>query len=389
MDIDVEKIILGAWLSEEHLEDAAMFSPEDFGIHHEIAKCYLNGITDPLELARASKTSPGAIADLRSGYHPFFYESAMQRVRVSLAHKWLDENQDKSPEEIAEAMKMFERHENNLPKTTDDPVNEFIDELDERPSRPYVTTGISSLDAMLNGIRRKELTAVGARPSVGKSAFVMQTAMNVVKQGYRVLYFPLEMSQLALLERMFMRYTDIPQHEVRTGISREHWEDPTTQAAFDRMGELFKDDNFMIFERCTDIQTIKQLIVKHKPYMIVIDQLEQLSDGSKRFPDKRSRFSHMTHALQGIAMDYDVAVWLACQVNRSADNSMPTLANLKESGSIEEDSDNVILLHREDEEKTAIQRLILDLAKQRSGQCGAVPLVFMASKFAFFGSERS
>ena len=120
--------------------------------------------------------------------------------------------------------------------------------------------------------------------------------------------------------------------------------------------------------------------------MIVIDQLEQLKDGMRNWPDKRAMFSHMTHELQAISLDMDVSVWLACQVNRGADNNPPTMANLKESGTIEEDATNVILLHREGE-KTEKQSIMLDLAKQKDGQCGVINLAFDAPKFTFYGTE--
>ena len=92
----------------------------------------------------------------------------------------------------------------------------------------------------------------------------------------------------------------------------------------------------------------------------------------------------MTHELQGMAMDENVAVWLACQANRGADDSPPTLANLKESGSIEEDSDNVILLHREGEDKYGNKDIRLELAKQRGGACGVKNIKFDAKKYTFY-----
>ena len=93
-------------------------------------------------------------------------------------------------------------------------------------------------------------------------------------------------------------------------------------------------------------------------------------------------------------MTEDVAVWLACQVNRDASQSEPTLANLKESGSIEEDSDNVILLHRIPVEKMASsgwddnnRPMIINVAKQRSGATGAINAQFIANKFTFYDLE--
>lgn len=384
---DMEQTILASWLMGEHVDDIKLFNPKDFEHYESIAKALSDGVTDAFEVSRVAGTSVTAISEIITGYAPSLYESAVRSMSKALAHRWVTVHKDATSAEIADAMKMFEREDAGLPAPFSNPVQELQEEFKRRRAMPFVPTGLVDLDRKLNGIRRKELTAIGARPSAGKSAFVQQVAMNVAKHGEKVMFLPLEMSALAVVERMFMRYTDISQYEVRTGLSDGVWGDPKTQMAFDEVAKIFRGGNLLIFERCNDMQSIRGLIKKHEPYMVVIDQLEQLKDGNHRWQDKRSRFSHMTHELQGLAMDMNVAVWLACQINRSADNSMPTMANLKESGSIEEDSDNVILLHREDEEKTECQHITLDLAKQRNGECGAIPLVFRANKYAFYGSE--
>lgn len=386
---DTEEVILGAWLLGEHLEDMKLFDPNDFEHLHTIAKNYMGGVTDHLDLANASGIKRTAIGDLMRGYENSFYESAMERVSQEKAQKWVYEHPKAKPQEIAEAMKMFERVHETAPSPSSNPVMELQEEFDRRRTTPIVSTGIRELDYLLNGIRRKELTSIGARPSVGKSAFCQDVAMKVARQGYRVLFFALEMSSEAVTERMFMRYVDFSQYSVRTGLTDEQWKDPQTAEAFDNIYRYCGDGdgNFLIFERKNDLVEIRQAIRKYKPYMIVIDQLEQLKDGKHSWQDKRSRFSHMTHELQGIAMDEDVAVWLACQVNRSADDAPPTMANLKESGSIEEDSDNVILLHRENDDNPEKQIIRLELAKQRGGACGVTKVGFLSKKFSFYGLE--
>lgn len=388
VNADTEKIILASWLMGENLEDLRIFNVNAFDANKEIARCFFKGIRDPIEIAKAANVSPQVISEIITSYSPNLYASAVASVKNELAHEWLKTHGNESPESIATAMQMFTVRSTKLPKPAENPVGDLIADFENRRKIPFVPTGISKLDMMLNGIRRKELTAIGARPSVGKSAFVQQVAMEVARHGQKVLFFPLEMSTIAVTERMFMRYTDVPQREVRKGLTEATWQSRKTADAIEIMNDLFSKGNLLIFERCNDLQVIRKLVAKHKPFMIVIDQLEQLKDGKREWNDKRSRFSHMTNELQGMAMDMDIAIWLACQINRSAENTKPTMANLKESGSIEEDSDNVILLHREEEEKTETQRILLDLAKQRNGECGLVPLVFMASKYAFYGVEK-
>lgn len=387
MDKDIEQIILASWFLGEHTEDIDLFDHRDFEHYSGLVKAIKDGAIDPIKAATESKTPVTVVSEIIADHAPYLYETAVSSLGDALAHRWVASHKDASPREIAEAMKMFDRTTETLPEPFTDPARKLSEEFEYRRNTPSVDTGIADLDRMLNGIRRKELTAVGARPSVGKSAFCQQIAMEVASHGEKVLFFPLEMSAIAVTERMFMRFTDVSQYEVKKGLFDETWGNPKIQVAFDEVDDTFNSGNLLIFERCNDLQMIRKLISKHKPYLIVIDQLEQLKDGNHNWQDKRSRFSHMTHELQGLAMDMDVAVWLACQINRSADNSMPTMANLKESGTIEEDSDNVILLHRQEEEKTPIQKIVLDLAKQRQGECGRVPLKFVASKYAFYGLD--
>lgn len=384
MNRDTEEIILGAWLLEEHLEDVKLFKPEDFEYLHTIAELYLEGVTDPLKLARKADVGKDAVGRITGQYTNYFYESAMREIAQDKARKWVFDNPKASPSEIADAMKMFERESAKVPVPTENLSQELQDEFDLRRTTPFVGTGISKLDYMLNGIRRTELTAVGARPSVGKSAFCQQVAINVARRGHRVLFFPLEMRSEALSERFFMRYVDFSAYSMRTGLTDEQWKDPQTAEAFNNLDELSESGNFLVFQRVNDLQEIRLAIRKYKPHMIVIDQLEQLKDGNMIWKDKRSRFNHMTHELQGMAMDEDVAVWLACQVNRDANDAPPTLANLKESGSIEEDSDNVILLHREGEDEKGRMNIRLELAKQRGGACGVVNLKFEPKKYYFY-----
>lgn len=383
---EIEKILLASWLLGENTDHMKYFQPMDFPENPMVFDLLSKGEKDSVTIAQKAGVKMVDMAEIIQHYAPALYESAMMQLAKDISHRWISNHLDASPLEIAEGMKQFVFSAEDLPKPGTS-VDDFIKELEDRNNRPIVNTGIRDLDRMLCGIRKKELTAIGARPSVGKSAFVQQVAIQVARSGHKVLFFPLEMSQTALMERILLRYVDIPQYEMKTGFKPETWKRADVSEAFDKLDAMMSSGNMMVFEGVTDIQMIKRLIEYHKPYMIVIDQLEQLSDGKQKWSDKRQRFSHMTHELQRVAMDMDVAVWLACQVNRSADNSEPTLANLKESGTIEEDSDNVILLHRIGE-KTANQKIKLELAKQRNGECGSVGLVFMASKYTFYGEER-
>lgn len=387
VNAETEKIILASWLQGENLSDLMLFRTTDFSMYGRIVDVMKGGTIDPISIIKALGMNAAEMSDIITAYSPAMYETAIAEICNNQAKRWLYEHQNATPDEIIKAMQRFTRTQTATPKPPADPVGDFIAEIDRRGREPMVKTGLYKLDLMLCGIRRKELTAVAARPSVGKSAFVQQVSTEVAKQNKKVLYFPLEMSRNALIQRMFLKYVNVPQVEIRNGKA-DLWKRPGVAEAIDKIHNFFSSGNWLIFERCNNLKDIRELIKVHHPHMIVIDQLEQLRDGDLMFRDKRERFSHMTHALQEIALDEDVAVWFACQLNRGADNSKPTLANLKESGTIEEDSDNVILLHRESEERGADQMVTLELAKQRDGECGSFDMVFKAPKFAFYSYEK-
>lgn len=384
-----KRYILGAWLNGEHLEDINKFEPHHFGEHGEIVRAMKQGvkkidgeIVDIFDIAKRSGVLAKTLLDIKGyQYYDALYAQAVMEMQPILAREWIVNHPDASPEEIEEAMKRFTEDISSLPMPSKDPMGNFIKELDRRASEKMVTTGIHQLDKMLCGVRKKELTAVAARPSVGKSALLEQIAMEVSKQGKKVLFFPLEMSETSIVQRMVMQHTLIPQYELRNGLRKETWE--RSAPGFDMVDSFLGTGNFLIFERCNDISVIRRLIEYHKPYMVAIDQLEQLKDGKKSWVDKRARFSYMTHEMQAISLDLDVAVWFACQANRGAEDVAPTMANLKESGTIEEDSTNVLLLHRISD-KGEDQDMQIELAKQKDGECGIIKLNYKAPNFKFY-----
>ena len=381
MRSDSEKQIVGAWLQNEHLDDMDLFKAEDFPQYSRLVSMMKSGERDHLKLVRGCGLSPAIPGILTRESNLDIYDSCVADALEELGHRYIEENMNKSLSEIKEGLKRYTDRATNVPKPNEDAVVDLIEDIADRADRPLVRTGIPTLDIMLNGIRKKELTFVGARPSVGKSAFMQQIAVKVAQHGHRVLFFPLEMSEQAILERMLLTMVNISQYDLKRG-KKDLLEREDFKRATSIMDTFIRKGNFKIFERVNDLVKIKSAIREYDPYMIVIDQLEQLTESGKSWQDKRSRFSYMTHELQAISLDMDIAVWVACQANRGADNSPPTMANLKESGTIEEDATNVILLHRSSEKKDE-QTIQLELAKQKDGQCGVFDMLFNAPKFTF------
>lgn len=380
---DSEKQLVGAWLRGEFLKDINLFKPDDFPQYGKIVEMMQKGETDHLKIARACGMSPAIPGLLTRESELGEYERCLEDVMDTLGHRFIEENMNRPITEIHDGLKTFIGRTSGVPKPNEDAVVELLEDIADRATQELVRTGIPTLDRMLNGVRQDELTFVGARPSVGKSAFMQQIATKVAHQGKRVLFFPLEMSEKAVLQRMLNTLIEISPYDLRRGKPELVNSEPFNKA-MNYIQTFMSQGNFMIFQRENDINRIRQAIKEYDPYMIVIDQLEQLNDSSRTFTDKRSRFSYMTHELQAISLDDHIGVWVACQANRGADDSPPTMANLKESGTIEEDATNVILLHRSSDKKNPEQTIQLELAKQKDGECGAFDMTFKAPRYTFY-----
>lgn len=392
---DAARIILGAWIRGEHREDMNQIPAGDFGLElMPIANVLQSGETDALTIARKAEVSPAVISELANATsYEELYRSAMRQIIRGNIHKWIEEHRNADPEEIMAYLE--KNHREWMAEAPDLPdLNEIIVDyynvLDERKREKTLHTGIIELDDLTNGIHKGDLTAVGARPSTGKSSFALQVATNVAAKGGVVLFFSLEMTNDQNMDRIVMRYVEgVSQKTLRSGdLEGDEWD--RVSKATESLEQL---NGHLMFSQERNLTMIEQIIAANKPDLVVIDQLTQLTD-SGRFTDVRSRFSHMTSNLKRIAMEYNTAIWLCCQLNRQVNGSTkPSMDYLKESGSIEEDSDNVILLSRDEDEEEARgvrgNRIInVNLAKQRSGPTGEFLTMFFVQRFLFSSLEK-
>ena len=393
MDKDTAKIILGEWIRGNHAEDIKVIPPAEFGELAPVADQIRAGETNPTKIGARCKGVIGMdeIALMQSGSYEALYQSAVWAYIDSYRADWIRKHANASPQEIIEFVEKTQRdwmtevpEERNLT----DVVEDYLTTLDDRKNRKVTLTGVEDLDELTGGIIPGTLTAIGARPGTGKSAFCLQTAVNVARSGHKVLFLALEMTEAQNMDRLMMMYArGIDQKALRSGnLTPEQWDEIGT--ASEKIAQM---DGKLSFSYERDVVAIKRMVEKHKPDLLIVDQLSQMSDKSQSFPSTRERFSHMTKELMDIAMNGNegkTAVWVACQVNRDADNQKPTMANLKESGSIEEDCDNVILLYRDKDEEEARNmtgnRIInIEVAKHRGGEPGEFQVKFTPSRFLF------
>jgi replicative DNA helicase len=219
-----------------------------------------------------------------------------------------------------------------------------------------IPTGLRDLDKLLAGLQRSDLIVIAARPSMGKTALMLNMSLNIAtkaKQG-SVLYFSLEMSKEQLVDRLLAAEAGVHAWRLRTG-------EGLTDEDFERlsagMGELaeapiFIDDTSGI--TVSDLRTkARRLHHQHPLAAIMVDYLQLMSGGS-RFASMANRvqeISEISRSLKILARELNVPVIAASQLSRSVENrspQIPQLADLRESGSIEQDADIVAFLYREE-----------------------------------------
>ena len=388
---DIGEVIIGTWLSGEHLEDVKLIPVNEFGYDDlaAIAREIRAGATDAVQIARKAKVKLTDFAALMGSANETLYESALAHIERQKVLGWLEEHRSEDPEVIIDYLqKHITRKPVKVPELADlsDQLVHYVDTtLEQRKSETVMLTGLDELDEMTGGIHKSDLTALGARPSTGKSSFALQVAMNVARAGGRVIFFSLEMTDDQNIDRMLLRWVQgIDQKTLRSGKLTEGQTIEVGRVS-DKLAEL---SGRLSFSPERNLTAIGLMVEKYKPDLIVIDQLTQMTD-DVAFPDTRSRFSHMTRGLKQIAKDNNVAVWLCCQLNRQVGGvNRPSMDYLKESGSIEEDSDCVILLSRDEAEEeargiTGNRIVTVDVAKQRNGEVGAIQVKFVVKRFMF------
>ncbi|MDD8018435.1 MAG: replicative DNA helicase [Bacteroidota bacterium] len=250
-----------------------------------------------------------------------------------------------------------------------------------------VPTGFTVLDNMTGGFQNSDMIIVAARPSMGKTAFVLSLARNAaIDHDKSIGFFSLEMSSQQLVMRLICAEARVDAHSVRTGrLPDEQWRNLST-----RIGKLY---NAKIFIDDTPALSILELRAKarrlkaeHDISMIIIDYL-QLMAGPKNAQSREQEISQISRSLKALAKELNIPVVALSQLNRAVEISAdkrPTLANLRESGAIEQDADVVLFIHRpekynimEEQGKSTQGVAEIIIGKQRNGPTGEVELTFI------------
>jgi len=278
-----------------------------------------------------------------------------------------------------------------------DIVGESYEQIDARyhnsDELSGVSTGFYDLDALTSGLQKSDLIILAARPSVGKTAFALNIAQNVGVQSKKpVLIFSLEMKKDQLVQRMLCSQAEIDMGRLKSGrMQNKDWIDLSEAMGVLSEAPIYIDD--------TPVLTITDLRAKCRKAamklgdigLVVIDYL-QLMEGTTRGGNADSNrvnvISAISRGLKGIAREVDVPIIALSQLSREIEkrqDKKPMLSDLRESGSIEQDADIVMFIHREDyygKDNVEVEnrgKAEIIIAKQRNGQIGTVELLFQAN----------
>lgn len=267
-----------------------------------------------------------------------------------------------------------------------------------------IATGIANVDRVFGGFFAGELTVVGARPSVGKSAFGANIALAAAREGYKVGIISREMTDIQYGQRMLAHEAWIDGMQIRSAdIDTEAWARIVESMA--KLGSLPVEFMFSVANVEDLRMEVQRKVERGELDMIVIDYLG-LMQTRRKFREENLRIGHICKLLKAIAVDCNIPVVALAQVNRDSDGQMPTLKNLKASGDIEQDADNVIFLHRpqyandknvdprdrelfEKYEAGGLAYLCIGIAKQRQGAIGKACVLFDPAHMRYIEIERN
>jgi replicative DNA helicase len=245
-----------------------------------------------------------------------------------------------------------------------------------------VPTGFADLDALTNGLHPGQMVVIAARPAVGKSALALDFARAAtIRSGLPTVLFSLEMGRNEITMRLLAAEARVPMNLMRTGqLSDDDWARLARRMSEVVDAPLFIDDspNMSMMEIRAKCRRLKQ---RHDLKMVIIDYL-QLMSSPKRVESRQQEVSEMSRSLKLLAKELEVPVVALSQLNRGPEqrqDKKPMLSDLRESGSIEQDADVVILLHREDayeKESPRAGEADLIVAKHRNGPTATVTVAF-------------
>ncbi len=260
-----------------------------------------------------------------------------------------------------------------------------------------VPTGFRDLDAKLSGLQKSDLIILAARPSMGKTSFALDIARQAaIKHGVPVAIFSLEMSNQQLVDRMMAAEAKVDAWKLRTGGLKL---DSEFEKIRDSLDVLSKAPIFVDDQPANNILKMRGVVRRLKNErgigLVIVDYLQLMAPVQNKNNDNLvQQVTEISRSLKHLAREFDVPVLALSQLSRAVEQrgGRPRLSDLRDSGSIEQDADVVMFLHREDKykeesEKTNIVEVLIE--KHRNGPTGMVSLYFEQSRSSFMDLDKN
>ncbi len=341
-------------------------------------------------------------------YAKIVQENSIRRLMLRIASEMIASSHNDSLDSRA----IIEEAERKVFEVTDSQqrggyraANEIIPETIEAIEKLYhrkdsytgIPSGFGELDNMTSGFQKSEFIIIGARPSVGKTALALTMASNMsIEKKVPVGFFTLEMSENALMMRLIASESRINSEKLRSGMLKTADFKSLTDAAgriYD--APLYIDDtpNMKLLDLRAQARRMKS---KEKVQVIFIDYIGLIEPESKINVPRHEQVAEISRSLKSLARELGIPIICLSQVGRQSEGKAPNLADLRESGSIEQDADVVMFLHRKREtdrdmdQSSKVTNVVTELiiAKQRNGPIGTIEIAFLPKYTRFENLSR-
>lgn len=254
--------------------------------------------------------------------------------------------------------------------------------FNEKVGENNIKTCFYKIDEIIGGLEQGDVTIIAARPACGKSAFATQILRNVAKQGYKVGYFNLEMRESQIYERFVSQ-----RMEHKDGLTRLRcaiaFNTEKEREEFDKINDELKGFNIVVNSSCFTPRAIRNECKYQKFDLIVIDYLQIMTD-DKKHNSRNEEVASVSRAIKKLAMELNVHIIVLSQFNRASEGRQdkePTMAELRESGAIEQDASNIICLWNLNKDKPRYKGVKVE--KSRMSETGKVGMSFDGAHMTF------
>jgi len=435
--LDVEEAVLGAMLIEPAVIDEAMdeLSPSCFydpghrmifeamqALVREHAAIDIITVSSKLTAQKNLEAVGGAVALVALSqkigaaanieyYIRILKQKNIQRELIAASHRILKESYDESVNvddliDIAQS-KIYEAIQDNVKKDVQEVgsiINEALNNIQDMQGRTGlngVPSGFPTLDRITMGWQSSDLIILAARPSVGKTAFSLNLARNAaVDHNMPVAFFSLEMSAIQLVKRLMTSESGLPAEKIKGGSKLEPYEWQQLEVTLSNLSKapLYIDDTPSL--PLMEFRTKAKRLVKQKGVRLIIVDYLQLMQGPADLRGMREQeVAAISRSLKATAKELNIPIIALSQLSRQAvqrekGNGKPQLSDLRESGSIEQDADMVLFIHRPDflglsETPEGKETTYVIIAKHRNGETGEIAMRFKSERVKFIENDDS